>query len=121
MTTNKVQLKLAQIVLCYPHIGELAETGVDAVNHLIAVNDLLDQFTRGGNARTCRGRDCDILAIDRYSSDLLQSERVTVELHLRSLVEKKSVGKRVGQKSVVPKKKRPGRNTTWPFGRDGPQ
>ena len=121
MTTNKVQLELAQIVLWYPHIGELAETGVDAVNHLIAVNDLLDQFTRRGNARACRGRDCDILAIDRYSSDLLQRKRVTVELHLRSLVEKNPLGRELDRRRSFQRKKGQAENTTWPFGRDGPQ
>src|SRR5262249_45278023 len=98
-------LKLTQIVLCYPHIGELAETGVDAVNHLIAVNNFLDQLTRGGNARTGRGRDCDILAIDSDSSDLLQRERVTVELHSRSLVEKNPLGRGLDKSRPSQRKK----------------
>src|SRR5436305_2898158 len=50
VTANQVQLKLAQIIRRYPHIRELPETGIDAINHLIAGNDLLDQLTRSSNA-----------------------------------------------------------------------
>ena len=101
-------------------IGELAETGVDAVNHGIARDDLLDDFTRGAQcADAPMAKLLTMLAANRHGGNLLQRERLTIQLHLRSLVEKNSLGRELDKVGL--KKKRPGRNTTWPFGRNGPQ
>ena len=93
MTTNKVQLKLPQFVLRHSNIGEFAEAGVDSVNYGVARDDLFDNFARSSDARTRRWRDRNMLVTNCDCSDLLQSERLTVQLHLRSLVEKNSLGR----------------------------
>jgi hypothetical protein len=93
VTTDKVQLKLPQVVLRHTNIGEFAEAGVDSVNHGIARYNLFDYLARSSDARTRWWRDCNMLVTNCDCSDLLQSERLTVQLHLRSLVEKNSLGR----------------------------
>ena len=93
MTTDKVQLKLPQFVVRHSNIGEFAEAGVHSVNHGVARNDLFDNFAGSSDARTRQWRDCNMLFTNCHCSDLLQSERLTVQLHLRSLVEKNSLGR----------------------------
>src|SRR5438552_16526924 len=85
VTTDKIQLKLPQFVVRHPNIGEFAEPGVDSVNHGVARNDLFDNFARSSDARTRQWRDCNMLATNCDCSDLLQSKRLTIQLHLRSL------------------------------------
>ena len=85
VTTDEVQLKLAQFIRWHSNIGQLAETSVDPVNHHISRHDLLDQLARRRNARARQRRDCDVLATNCDVRDLLQGERLTVQLHLRSL------------------------------------
>src|SRR4029453_7037380 len=93
VTTDKVQLKLPQVVLRHTNIGEFAEAGVDSVNHGIASYNLFDYLARSSDARTRWWRDCNVLVTNCDCSDLLKSERLTVQLHLRSLVEKNSLGR----------------------------
>jgi hypothetical protein len=86
-------LKLPQFVLRHSNIGEFAEAGVDSVNYSVARDNLFDNFARSSDARTRWWRDCNMLVTNCDCSDLLQSERLTVQLHLRSLVEKNSLGR----------------------------
>src|SRR5207247_4309170 len=66
-------------------------------------NDLLDDFTRGRNARTCSWRNCYMLATNCNGGDLLQREPLTIQLHLRSLVEKNLLGRELDK--VIRQKK----------------
>src|SRR5262245_17607714 len=52
VTADKVQLKLTEFVLRHTNVGQLSETGVDAVNHRIPRNDLLDKFAGSSDPRT---------------------------------------------------------------------
>ena len=74
-------------------IGQFAETGADTINHPAPRDDFFDRFARGENTRPRRRRDRHTLVTNCDCSDLLQSERLTVQLHLRSLVEKNSLGR----------------------------
>src|SRR5262252_4393707 len=84
MTTAKVQLKLPQFVPRHPNIGKFTETGVDSVNHGVIRNDLFDNFAGSRDARARWSHDGNILVTNCDCSDLLQSERLAVQLHLRS-------------------------------------
>ena len=93
MTPDKVQLKLPQFVLRHSNIREFTETSVNSVNNGIARQDLFDNFSRSLNTRTRCWRDYNMLAVNCDCSNLLKSERLAVQLHLRSLVEKGSLGR----------------------------
>jgi hypothetical protein len=86
-------LKLPQFVPRHPNVGEFTETGVDSVNHAVARNDLFNNFPGSSDAQTRLWRDCNMLVTNCDCGDLLQGERLTVKLHLRSLVEKNSLGR----------------------------
>ena len=82
----KVQLKLAQFAMRNPGIGELAKSGVDSVNHLIAPNDLFDQFARRQNPRTRQRRNVNGLASQSDRCELNKRNLLPLQLHLGSLV-----------------------------------
>src|SRR5206468_9847357 len=90
VTTDKIQLKLPQFLLRHSNIGKFSETGVDSVNHGVARYYLFDNLARSSDARTRWWRGCNMLVTNCDCSDLFQRERLTVQLHLRSLVEKNS-------------------------------
>ena len=59
-------------------IGELAETGVDSVDHRVARKDLFDHSARGKNTRARVRRNANGLAFESDGSELNKRNVFTV-------------------------------------------
>ena len=86
VTADEVQLKLAQFFARNADLSELAESGVDSVNHCVPRNDLFDQFPRCEDARTREIRNANGFAREGDGLELNKRNLLAVQLHPRSLV-----------------------------------
>src|SRR5688572_29298159 len=84
MTAHQVELQLSQVSTIDTHVRQFSEACVDSVNRASLADDLLDHLPRSFDAftRFCRQRN--VLPARSNARDLLNGQRLTVELKHKS-------------------------------------
>lgn len=79
VAAHKIDLQLSEFVWSDAHVGQLAKSGIDAVNGFSCSEDLLDESSTLAHALLRSGRDCDRSTGDGDRLDLRKRERLAVE------------------------------------------
>src|SRR5687768_18613672 len=94
MTPHQIQLQLSQVGALDAHVRQLAEAGIDTVDRASLGDDLFDHLPRSFHALTRIRRERHLLAARRNVGDLLNRQRLTVEMkHRNARSEERRVGK----------------------------
>ncbi len=72
MASHEVDLELLEFVGRDVNVGQLAEPGADAINHLTARDDLFHHSAGSVDRGVCLGRDLDRLPVKRDASDFFE-------------------------------------------------
>src|ERR1700738_53892 len=81
MAANEIELKISQFVRWNAHVGEFSEAGVYAIDHRIALNDVLDDLSRSVYAFASSCGDLNGFVSRNNRSDLLERQRLAVQFH----------------------------------------
>src|SRR5688500_7070246 len=84
MTPHQIQLQLSQVGALDADVRQLAEAGIDTVDRASLGDDLFDHLPRSFPALTRIRRERHLFAARRNVGDLLNRQRLTVEMKHRN-------------------------------------
>jgi hypothetical protein len=86
VTPNKIELELSQSIVRDANVGQFAKTRADAVNDVVARNDIFDDSTRSNDTGACGRGDLHGRISERYRGDLGKRQLLAVQFHPQILI-----------------------------------